>query len=398
MPTKQIYLDHSATTPVHPDVVAAMLPCWTEDYGNPASVHQFGRNANRHLEAARLSVAQQLNAQPKEIIFTGGGSESDNMALRGAMLAARENGRGNHLITCTIEHNAIVDTAIDLRDNFGFELTLLPVDEFGQVSVADVEGAIRPNTVLISIMAANNEIGTMQPIEAIGTLARQHDILFHTDAVQAIGTSAWDMETMPIDMMTLAPHKFYGPKGVGVLYVRSGDANGCRVGVTLKPFMTGGGQENGLRPGTVNVPLIVGAAKALEIAQTERIERNAHFTQLRDTFISRVLTALPDDCVLTGHPTERLPFHTSFALKNLRGNDLLMHLDMGGIAASSGSACSVGNPKPSAILEALGLGSEYTTGGLRFTFGTQNSLEDVDTAVEVLVTAVRKLKALAIYQ
>ncbi len=361
-----------------------MLPHWLEGWGNPSSIHQQGRSAQRALEAARRSVAKQLNARSKEIIFTGCGSESDNLALRGVMMAARAEGRGDHMITSCIEHKAILDTAKQLQDVYDFAVTILPVDEYGRVRLADVEQAIRPNTVLISIMAASNEVGTVQDIEAIGRLAHDHDILFHTDAVQAASSAAWDMQAQPIDLMSLAPHKFNGPKGVGILYKRDG--------VTLTPSMTGGGQENGLRPGTSNVAFAVGAAKALEIAQAEREARHSHYLELRDSMIERTLDAFGDDCILTGHPTDRLPFHVSIALRGLRGNDLLMHLDLAGISASSGSACSVGNPEPSAILQALGLGDEWTTGGLRFSFGCDNSLADVDAAIEALTKAVTNLK------
>lgn len=363
-----------------------MLPHWKEGWGNPSSIHQQGRCAKRALEDARLAIAKQLNARSKEIILTGCGSESDNLALRGVMMTARAEGRGEHLITSCIEHKAILDTAKQLRDVYGFEVTILPVDGYGRVRLADVAAAIRPNTVLISIMAASNEVGTVQDIEGIGRLAHQHNILFHTDAVQAASSAAWDMQAQPIDLMSLAPHKFNGPKGVGILYVRDG--------VTLTPSMTGGGQEGGLRPGTSNVAFAVGAAKALEIAQAERVARHAHYLTLRDTLIERCLSELGEDCILTGHPSERLPFHVSIAMRGLRGNDLLMHLDLAGISASSGSACSVGNPEPSAILEAMGLSDEWTMGGLRFSFGCENTLDDVDVAVGALTKAVENLKVI----
>ena len=380
-----IYLDHAATTRVHPQVVEAMLPYWTEHYGNAESVHSFGRSAKRGLESARESIAQQLNATPKEIIFTAGGSESDNLALRGVMMQA---GKGSHLITSIIEHKAVLDTARQLRDLYGFELTILPVDAFGRVSLAELEAAIRPHTALISIMAANNEIGTVQDVAGIGRIARKHNIRFHTDAVQAIKTEAWDMSVQPIDLLSIAAHKFNGPKGVGILYIRDG--------VDIIPSTTGGGQERGLRPGTHNVAFAVGVAKALELAQADRETRIAHDLKLRDQMIAGVLDALPNDVVLTGHPTERLPFHASFAIRHLKGNDMLMHLDMEGIAASSGSACSVGNPKPSRILDALGLSDAWLSGGLRFTVGVGNSADDIEAAIAALVKTVDKLKRLTL--
>ena len=385
---KRIYLDHGASTPVHPQVLEAMLPFWTEGYGNPSSSHSYGRYAFDALEEARDTIANLLNAQSNEIIFTGCGSESDNLALRGVMWAARQSNKGNHLIISAIEHSAVLKTAVQLRDQFDFDLTILPVDQYGQIDLVDLEAAIRPDTVLISIMAANNEIGTLQPIQAIGQLARQHGVLFHTDAIQAIATQRWDLTKMPIDLLSIAPHKFYGPKGIGLLYARQG--------IELVSFLTGGGQEDGRRAGTSNVPFAVGAAKALELAMTELDERNQHYQQLRDQLIDGLRTALPDDCVLTGHPSERLPHNASFAFRHVNGNDLLMHLDMAGIAASSGSACKTGNPKPSATLEALSLTPEWTKGGLRLTVGTQNTPDDIDYAIKKVVTAVKKLQPLAV--
>jgi cysteine desulfurase len=381
--TKLIYLDHGATTPVDPDVVAAMLPYWTEHYGNPSSVHGYGREANRGLEQARQTIADLLGSQSAEIIFTGCGSESDNLALRGTMLAARANGRGNHLITCAIEHKAVLDTAVQLRDHYGFDLTILPVDKYGQIDLAELEEAIQPDTVLISLMAANNEIGSLQPILAAGQIAHERGVLFHTDAIQAGATARWNMAAMPIDLLSLAPHKFYGPKGVGILYLRRGT-----------PFitaLTGGSQEEGRRAGTVNVPLAVGAAAAFALAQTKRKEHIAHYEQLRDRLIAGILADVPD-CVLTGHPQERLPHHASFALRDVNGNDLLMHLDMAGIAASSGSACLTGNPKPAAVLEAMGLGASWTLGGLRLTVGRQNSLEQIERVIKVMPDLVARAR------
>lgn len=385
---RQIYLDHAATSPVHPDVIEAMLPVWQTDFGNPSSMHRWGQNANHHLEEARRKVAQLLNASPKEIFFTGCGTESDNIALRGVMMAARQHGK-HHLITSIIEHSAILDTAKQLRDLHGFELTVLDVDSDGRVDPADVEAAIvAGETALISIMAANNEIGTVQDVGEFGRIARQHNIPFHTDAVQAISTTAWDMASMPIDLLSIAPHKFNGPKGVGILYKREG--------VDIVPVTTGGGQENKLRPGTENVAFAVGAAKALEIAQREREANVAKYTQLRDLLIDGLLGSLGDSVVLTGHRSERLPFTASFALRHLSGNDLLMHLDMAGVAASSGSACSVGNPKPSRILQAIGLGDEWTRGGLRLSVGRGVEERDIVYAVEKVVETVRRLESLAL--
>lgn len=383
MSEDKIYLDHGATTPVDPRVVDVMLPYWTETYGNPASMHHFGRQAERGLERARQTIAQLLNADPTEIIFTGCGSESDNLALRGAMWAARAAGRGNHLITTAIEHKAVLDTALQLHRHAGFDVTILPVNRFGQVEAQQVAAAVRPGTVLISVMAANNEIGTLQPVEEIGALARERGILFHTDAIQAAAIRSWDMASLPFDLVSFAPHKFYGPKGVGILYARRG--------VDLVSTLTGGGQEDGRRAGTVNVPFAVGAAEALKIVLSEREENIDHYRRLRDRLIEGIL-AIGPNCVLTGHPKERLPHNASFAFKNLSGNDLLIHLDAAGIAASSGSACSTGNPRPSAILQALGLGDEWTRGGLRLTVGRQNTKADVDRVVETMPRIVGTLQ------
>lgn len=382
-----IYLDHGASTPVAPQVIEAMIPFWTEQYGNPSSAHTHGRDASFALDEARRIIADLLHAQPKEIVFTGCGSESDNLAVRGVMWAARESGRGQHLITSCIEHEAVIETALQLRDHFGFAVTILPVDGYGRVSPHDVRAAIRPDTALISIMAANNEIGTLQPILDIGSIAREHDVLFHTDAVQAAATTNWNLAEMPIDLLAMAPHKFYGPKGVGILYVREG--------VPLLPALTGGGQEDGRRAGTTNVAFAVGAATAFALAQADLATYKAHDTALRDRLIAGTMAAIPaGDIVLTGHPTARLAHHASFALRHLNGNDLLIHLDMAGISASSGSACKTGNPKPSAILQAIGLGDEWSTGGLRFTVGRQNTMEDVDYCVQTLPAIVAQLHQL----
>ena len=384
MTEKHIYMDHGASTPVRQEVVEAMLPYWTEHYGNPASAHFFGREAGQGLEKSRRQIADLLNARPTEIVFTGCGSESDNLALRGVMWAARERGKGNHLIVSAIEHNAILDTASQLRDHFDFDITILPVDGMGKIDLDELESAIRPDTVLISIMAANNEIGTFQPFEAIGRLAHEHGVLYHTDAVQAAAFVAWDLKSQPIDLMSIAPHKFYGPKGVGILYVQKD--------IELVSSLTGGGQEDGRRAGTVNVPFAVGSAESLRLALEEREQNIAHYESLRDRLINGVLAALPEDCILTGHPTDRLPHNASFAVRGVSGNDLLVHLDVAGVCGSSGSACKTGNPKPSAILEAIGLGEEWTRGGLRLTVGRQNTTADVEYVLEKLPGIVETVR------
>lgn len=382
---KHIYMDYSASTPVDERVIETMMPYWTEVYGNSESSHHFGRQAQLGLAKSRRKVADLLNAEPGEIIFTGCGSESDNLALRGVMMAAKASGRGNHMITCTIEHKAVLGTAMQLQEHYGCEVTIVGVDKYGQVKADEVRGAIRPDTVLISIMAANNEIGSMQPFLEIGALAREYNILFHTDAVQAAGYLQWDMADMPIDLMSIAPHKFYGPKGVGFLYLRKG--------IDYLSPITGGGQEEGRRPGTVNVAFAVGGAKAFELMMENRESSVAHYQSLRDRLIDGVLSAVPDGCMLTGHPTDRLPHHTSFAFEGVNGNDLLIQLDAAGVAGSSGSACNTGNPKPSATLQALGLSDGWTKGGLRLTLGRQNTMEDVEHVITALPKAVQQLRS-----
>ncbi len=385
-PRPSIYIDHGATTPVDPRVVEAMTPYWSNEYGNPSSHHAAGHAARRAVDRARDTFASCLNTPVESIVFTGCGSESNNLALRGAMLSAREAGRGQHLITSAVEHGAVLATAVQLRDHFGFDLTVVPVDETGRVSPDDVAAAIRPDTVLISIMAANNEIGTIQPWREIGELARANGVLYHTDAVQLAAARRWDLQREPVDMMTLAPHKFYGPKGVGILVVREG--------ISLLPTLTGGGHEHGLRAGTLNVPLIVGAAEAYRLAMEEMTVRLDHLVPLRDALIEGITAIDSEQVRLTGHSTERLPHHASFAFQHLSGNDLLMHLDMAGIAASSGSACSSGDPKPSAVLQAIGLEPSWTRGGLRLTLGQQNSAGDVDHVVETLASVTARLHTL----
>lgn len=384
MEKRQVYLDHGASTPVLPAVIEAMRPFWSEQYGNPSSHHALGRQANQALEGARRTIANLLHAQPGEIIFTGCGSESDNLALRGVMLAARAAGRGNHFITSVVEHSAVLQTAVQLTELMGFEATILPVDGYGRISLTDLEATIRPDTVLISIMAANNEVGTLQPVEAIGQLARERSILFHTDAIQTATTAVWDMASQPIDLMSLAPHKFYGPKGVGILYVREG--------VEIVPALTGGSHENGRRAGTANVAFAVGAATALDHCLRHQADHIAHYESLRDRLIDGMLATFPEACILTGHPTQRAPHNASFAFRDLNGNDLLMHLDMAGIAASSGSACKSGNPKPSAVLQALGLDDTWTKGGLRLTIGLQTRKDEIDYVLATMPGIIDKLK------
>ncbi len=387
MPERIIYMDHAATTPVHPSVVEAMLPYMTTSFGNPSSVHAQGRAALAALDEARRTVADILGCAPREIVFTGGGSDADNLAIRGAVLAAREKGRGAHIITTAVEHHAVLYTVEALGRHFGFETTILPVDNTGRVSVADVAAALRPDTALVSVMLANNEIGTLQPVAEIARLVHEHGALMHTDAVQAGGVLDIDVNALGVDLLSLAAHKFYGPKGIGILYVRQG--------TPLLPTITGGSQERNRRAGTENIPGIVGTATALAWSQAQRGEGVPRMQRLRDRIIEGVLAQVPD-VVLTGHPTERLPGLASFALAGLSGaEELLLGLDLAGIAASSGSACTSASLEPSYVLRACGLSSALAVGSLRLSLGYDNTDADADHLLATLPPLVGRLRALA---
>lgn len=382
-----VYLDFAATTPVDPRVLAAMQPYFATEFGNPSSVHRWGQQAERALEGARRDVAAVLNCRTGEIIFTGGGSEADNLALRGAALAAREASDAAHLITSPIEHSAVLSTLRQLRDHFGFRLTVLPVDSAGLVSPEDLARAIQPDTALVSIMYACNEIGTIEPLAELAAVCRERGVRFHTDAVQAASQLHLDVQRLGVDYLALGAHKFYGPKGVGALYVREGQP--------LLPTQTGGAHENGLRAGTSNVPYIVGLAEALKITAAERNDHNARFSALRDRLIAGVLAAVPDSA-LTGDASQRLPNHASFVLAGIDGNELLMHLDLAGIGASSGSACKTGDPEPSEVLLALGLPHALALGSLRVTVGRPTSEAHIDRLLETLPGIVSKMRAAAL--
>ncbi len=378
-----IYLDHSATTPVDPRVVEAMAPYWSEVFGNSESSHAFGQAAASALEGARRTVADLLGCHPSEIAFTGSGSEADNLALRGAAWAARQSGRGNHIVTTPIEHNAVGHTVDQLRDLFGFEITRVPVDEYGHVSPDDVAAAIRPDTILVSVMMANNEIGTVQPLVKIGRICHERGVLFHSDAVQAAGRLPLELDDLHVDLMALAAHKFYGPKGVGLLYVRRD--------TPLLPAITGGGHERGRRPGTVNVAGAVGLATALQLAEDGRVAEAARLRHLRDRLITGVLATISGSR-LTGHPVQRLPHHASFAFRNVEGEAVVLNLDQAGIAASSGAACTEGEPEPSFVLTALGMPPEWSIGSLRLTLGRANDETDVERVLEILPGIVERLR------
>ena len=380
---KRIYLDHAATTGLDAAVLSKMAPYFSDIFGNANSQHSFGREAVRGVDEARDTIASLIGAKPNEIYFTSGGTEADNWAIRGAAHANRA--RGNHLIVSAVEHPAMLTTARELEKE-GFEVTLAPVDEFGTVDVAKLEESIRPETVFIGVMAANNEIGTLQPLAEISEIAQKHKILFFTDAVQAAGAIPHDVNAPRVDMMSISGHKFYGPKGVGALYIRSGVKTG--------KILTGGHQERGMRGGTTNVPGVVGMAEALRLAVAKLDENAAYISSLRDRFIARVQKEIPF-VKLNGHPKNRLPSNANFSFRYVEGESLLFSLDLAGIAVSSGSACSSGSLEPSHVLLATGMSEGLAHGSLRFSFGRENTAEDVDYTVDKLKEIVVKLRNLS---
>jgi cysteine desulfurase len=380
-----IYLDYSATTPVDPRVVAAMTPYFSASFGNPSSVHRYGQTAEAAVDSARETVASVLNCKPEEIIFTSCGSESDNLAIRGAAYALREKTGARWILAARAEHPAVTKTLLHLEKYEGFLIEWLDVDEQGMVTPDIVLRAICDSTAIVSVMYANNEIGTLNPIREIAAACKEKDILFHTDAVQAAAYLPVDVQSLGVDLMSLGAHKFYGPKGVGALYVRKG--------TPLVSHLTGGGQEFNLRAGTQNVPYIVGFAEALRLTNEERLQRVTHVGPLRDRIIGTVLETIPD-ARLTGHMERRLPHHASFAFKDVDGNLLLTLLDAAGFACSSGSACKTGNPEPSEVMNAIGLSRDWGLGSLRVTLGVQTTAADVDAFLAVLPGLVEKARKL----
>ncbi len=377
---KFIYLDNAATTKTAPEVVEAMLPYFTEDFGNPSSVYEFAGRSKAGVTQARECIASVLGAKPEEIYFTAGGSESDNWALKAAFEAYSK--KGKHIITTKIEHHAILHTC-DYLETRGAEITYLNVDEDGVVRLEELEAAIRPDTILISIMYANNEIGTIQPIEEIGRIAKEHNILFHTDAVQAFGQIPIDVNKCNIDMLSSSGHKINGPKGIGFLYIRKG--------VKIRSFVHGGAQERKRRAGTENVPGIVGYGVAAKRAAETMEERTAKERELRDYLIGRILNEIPY-CKLNGHPEKRLPNNTNISFRFIEGESLLIMLDMEGIAASSGSACTSGSLDPSHVLLAIGLPHEIAHGSLRLTLSEETTKEDIDYTVDAIKRIVERLR------
>ena len=377
---KPIYMDHSATTPVAPEVLAAMLPYFSDKFGNASSLHGFGREAKEALEESRQKLARLLNADPEEIVFTSGGTESDNIALRGIAYKNRNSGR--HIITSQIEHPAILETCRSLEQE-GFSVTYLPVNREGLVDLSELERAIRPDTILISIMHANNEIGTIQPLEEIGSLAAERDIYLHTDAVQTVGKIPVDVEAMGADLLSLSAHKLYGPKGVGALYIRRG--------TKIQSLATGGGHERGLRSGTENVPGIVGLARAADLAREEMAAEGQRLTELRDRLAALVLQRVKEAWI-NGSMEKRLPGSLNFGFSYVEGESLLLYLDSKGVAVSTGSACSSHKLEPSHVLLALGLKPEECHGSLRITMGRSNSQEDADYVAECIAEAVERFR------
>ena len=379
---KIVYMDHAATTYAAPEVVEAMLPYFSEKFGNPSSVYGIGQENKAAVEEARAKVAAAINAEPNEIYFTAGGTESDNWVLKGVAFANIR--KGKHIITTAVEHHAILHAAEWLQSQ-GFEVTYLPVDQYGMVSPADVEKAIRPDTILISVMYANNEVGTIQPIAEIGAIARAHGIYFHTDAVQAVGHVPIDVKAEHIDMLSLSGHKFYGPKGIGVLYIRRG--------VRIQNLLHGGAQESRHRAGTENVAGIVGLGAAIERSVAAMPEESARLTAMRDHMI-RELLKIPASH-LNGHPTQRLPNNVNITFEYIEGEGILLLLNMFGICASTGSACNSASLEPSHVLTAMGVPHEIAHGSVRLTLGERNTEEDVSYVLEKLPEVVGKLRSMS---
>jgi cysteine desulfurase len=380
---KRIYFDHAATAPTRPEVVEAMLPYYRERWGNPSSLHTSGQEAGEGMERARERVAALLGALPEEIVFTGSGTEADNQALVGIGIARQ--GKGDHIVTAATEHHAVLHTA-QFLERRGIGVTYLPVDSSGLVDLEDVRNAITEKTILVSIMHANNEIGSLQPIAEIGAICREREVLLHTDAVQTVGHVPIDVREMNVDLLSLSAHKLYGPKGVGALFVRKG--------VRIAPLIHGGGHERGRRSSTENVPGIVGLGEAARLAAEELESSMEHDSHLRDRLISGVLERVPDT-ILTGHPDQRLPNNASFCVRYIEGESMLLNLDFEQIYASSGSACTSGSLEPSHVLLAIGLPHDVAHGSLRLSVGRSNTVEQVDRLLDVLPPIVEKLRAMS---
>jgi len=381
--TQKVYLDHAATTPVHPEVAKVVLNYMVKDFGNASSVHSFGRTTRKAMDEARERVADLINANPKEIVFLSGGTEADNLAIKGVAEAYKD--KGKHIITSEIEHHAIIHTCQYLEKQ-GHEVTYLPVDEHGMVSPEDLLEAIRDDTVLVSIMLANNEMGTIQPVEEIGRICREKGVIFHSDGVQAVGSIPADVDALNIDLLSMSSHKLYGPKGVGALYHRKG--------IKLVSQQTGGSHEYRLRAGTENVPGIAGFGLAAKLAKEEMEERVSRISALRDKLQYGLMQAV-DHVKLNGHPEKRLPNNLNLSFEYVEGESMLLNLDMKGIAASSGSACTSGTLDPSHVLLAMGMKHEVAHGSLRMTLGRETAEEDIDYVLEVLPGIVQRLREMS---
>ena len=380
-----IFLDYASTTPVDSRVIDVMLPYFNQSYGNSSSIHRMGQQAENALEESRHTIANIIGATDKELIFTSCGSESDNLALRGVAFAQKEKRAATHILISAVEHHAVSNTAIQLGKLHGFDIETIPVDQYGLVDPEEVKLRIRDETAIVSIIFANNEIGSINPIREIGEVCRSLGIPFHTDAVQAAAHLPIDVNFLNIDLLSLGAHKFYGPKGVGALYIREG--------TPIIPAQTGGGQEFNLRAGTHNIPLIIGMSEAFILAQSDHDERNNHYSHMRDLLLSTISETILETRI-TGHPSNRLPNHASFAFHNVDGNTLLMMLDAAGFACSSGSACKTGSPEPSDVLLAMGLPPEWALGSLRVTLGQQTSSEDLENFLDKLPNLVDKVRQL----
>ena len=381
---RRIYLDYAATTPVDPAVLQAMLPYFTEHFGNPSSLHAFGQQARAAMENAREGIASFLGAKPAEIVFTSGGTESNNFAIKGIAYARRK--KGNHIITTGIEHHAVTEPCHFLEKEEGFSVTVLPTDKDGLVDPDDVKKAITDKTILISVMHANNEIGTIQPIAEIGRIAKERGVYFHTDAVQTLGHLPYTVDDLNVDLLSASAHKLYGPKGVGLLYIRRG--------TRITPFMHGGDQENRRRASTQNVPGIVGFGKAVELAKSQLQQEMAELSRLRDKLIGGILARI-DQTRLNGHPVKRLPNNVNVSIEYIEGEGMLLSLDLMGIACSTGSACSSSSLEPSHVLVCIGLTHEVAHGSLRFSLGRYTTEQDIDDVLEILPQVVKKLRAMS---
>ena len=379
-----IYLDNAASTPVHQTVIDEMVPYFREQYGNPSSIHKLGRAANSAIQTARKRIAELIGAESREILLTSGGTESNNTAIYGIALQ----NKGGHIITSSIEHDAILEPCRHLEKK-GYRVSYLPVDRYGMISLEDLQKEITPETCLITIMLANNEVGTVQPVREIGDIARRNKIIFHTDAVQAVGKVPVSVNEIGVDMISISSHKINGPKGVGALYVRRG--------VSLSPLILGGGQENGLRSGTENVASIVGFGMACKLARENMQQNTGHFKSLTSRLVTRVLSEIPGSS-LNGHPEKRIPNNAHFTFLGVNGEDLIIKLDENKIAASTGSACSVRTQKASHVLSAMGFSHEQISGSLRLTVGISNTEEEIDQTVETLKKVVQELRAVSPYK